>query len=174
MNPRRDSKAKVDVYFDTVTLSNFALSGRLDLLVDRYGRRSRVTEAVRDEVLEGVVAGYRDLMVVEEALEDGRLGSAASLAGAERGIYGELLRFLAPGDASCIACAKIRGGVVATDDRAARDACSDRDVLVTGTIGILKACARDGALTLDAADAVLQSMIDAGYFSPVRRISDLR
>ena len=38
-----------DRFFDTVTLSNIALSGVLDLLVDRYDRTLRVTEQVRAE-----------------------------------------------------------------------------------------------------------------------------
>ena len=69
--------------------------------------------------------------------------------------------------------ARVRGGTVVTDDRAARGSCSERDVPFTGTIGILKACARDGTLEADEADAVLNLMMDAGYLSPVRRISDL-
>lgn len=30
-------------YFDTIVLSNFALSGRFDLLIDRYGPRAQIT-----------------------------------------------------------------------------------------------------------------------------------
>jgi di/tricarboxylate transporter len=48
-----------------------------------------------------------------------------------------------------------------------------RDVPVTGMIGIPKACVQDGLLEAEEADAILESMVDAGYFSPVRRISDL-
>jgi predicted nucleic acid-binding protein len=54
-----------------------------------------------------------------------------------------------------------------------RVTCEERDVPFTGTVGILKGCVRDGMLLADEADAVLRSMIEAGYFSPVRRISDL-
>ena len=124
-------------------------------------------------MLEGIVAGFEALAAIEAALEEGTLAEAGRPTGDERRIYRELLRSLAPGEASCIACAKVRGGTIATDDRAARHACEARDVPFTGTIGILKACARDGMLAAEAADAILESMIDAGYFSPVRRISDL-
>lgn len=162
-----------DFFFDTVVPSNFALPGKLDLLVERYGRRARITSEVLTEVIEGVVAGYPALRAVEVALEGRKVSDAGTLTAEERRIYRELLRTLAPGEASCIACAKVRNGTVVTDDRAARGCCGERDVPVTGTIGILKACVQDGTLAAERGDAMLQSMIDAGYFSPVRRISDL-
>jgi predicted nucleic acid-binding protein len=162
-----------DFFFDTVTLSNFALAGQIGLLIDRYGRRAGITPQVIDEILEGIAAGYEVLRGVQVALEEGGLGGAASLSDVERRTFVELLRILGPGEASCIACAKARRGTVVTDDRAARGCCAERDVPFTGTIGILTACVRDGTLEPHEADATLQSMIDNGYFSPVRRISDL-
>ena len=160
-------------YFDTVTLSNFALAGRVDLLAERYGDRARITSEVLSEVLDGIVAGYHPLRAVAEALEEGKLGNAGMLNAEERGIFLELLPMLSTGEASCIAMAQVRGGIVVTDDRAARGCCGEREILFTGTIGILKALVRDGNLTLEVADLVLQTMIDAGYYSPVRRISEL-
>ena len=91
---------------------------------------------------------------------------------AERQIYRELLRILAPGEAACIACAKGRGGVVATDDRVARNCCLERGIRFTGTLGILKACCVDRTLSPEAADTLLLAMIKAGYHFPVHRISD--
>lgn len=169
--PRPDESG--DLFFDTVTISNFALAGRIDLLAERYGPRARITPEVLNEVLEGIVAGYQALRSIVAAVEEGELGSAGVLTAEERRIHGELLRSLAPGEASCIACARVRRGTVVTDDRAARGSCAERDVPFTGTIGILKACVRDGTLEPDEADVVLEAMIEAGYFSPVRRISDL-
>ena len=172
--PRRPSGVSRDLFFDTVTLSNFALARRVDLLVDRYGQQARITQEVRNEVLEGIVAGYPALRAIEVALQqEERLSATGELTAEERRVYRELLHSLAPGEASCVACAKVRGGTVVTDDRAARGCCGERDVRVTGTIGILKACVQDGTLAAEQADAILRSMIDAGYFSPVRRISDL-
>ncbi len=37
----------------------------------------------------------------------------------------------------------------------------------------MRAAVRDGQLTVDTADAVLARMIEAGFRSPVQRISDL-
>lgn len=160
-------------YFDTVTLSNFALVGRMDLLLRRYGQRAFVTPEVLSEVLDGITAGYDSLQDVETATDDRRFTTAPSLTVDEKAVYMELLRSLAPGEASCIARACVKGGTVVTDDRATRSLCSERDVPFTGTVGILKACVQEGLLEGGDADAVLQSMIDHGYYAPVRRISDL-
>ena len=51
--------------------------------------------------------------------------------------------------------------------------CAEQGVRFTGTVGILKACCLDGTLSLVDADAILQTMVAAGYHAPVRRISDL-
>ncbi len=161
-------------FFDTVTLSNFALAGRLDLFSVRYGTRLHVTPEVLDELTDGVVAGLPILAAVEELLIEEAFSSAEPLSiPDDRDTYRQLLYVLSPGEASCVVCAKSRGGVAVTDDRAARRCCSECGVKFTGTVGILKACCEDGALAAEEADSVLQSMIDAGYRSPVKRVSDL-
>ena len=160
-----------DYYFDTVTLSNFALSGRVDLLVVRYGRRAIITPQVLDEIADGIVAGYSELREVETAVTGGEFSVAGGFSAKERDIYRERLRTLSPGEASCITLAQARGGVVATDDRTARNTCFDHGVPFTGTIGILKACVLDDVLALQEADDALRAMTRSGYHSPVRRIS---
>ena len=112
-------------FFDTIVLSNFALSGRFDLLIDRYGPRAQITPEVLDEVSAGIVAGYRGLKQIEVAVEKGACSAASPLTIAERTIYRELLGTLGSGEASCITCAQCGGGLVATDDRAARSCCSE-------------------------------------------------
>ncbi len=160
--------------FDTVALSNFALAGRLDLLLSRYGKRAVITPEVLNEITDGVVAGYFALKAVEDAVNEGLFTRGALLTSAsERQTYRELLHMFGPGEASCIACAAARGGTVVTDDRVARQACDEYNVPVTGTIGILLACRADGVISTEEADGVLSAMIDAGYYSPIQRISDL-
>jgi hypothetical protein len=110
---------------------------------------------------------------IEDAAANGRLASALPLSPTERMTYRTLLRSLSPGEASCIVCARERGGIVVTDDRAARTACTEFGIAFTGTIGILKACCQQGALDPHTADAVLHTMIAAGYRSPVGRITDI-
>jgi predicted nucleic acid-binding protein len=156
-----------------VVLSNFALAGALDLLISRYGSRAMITAEVLVEVSEGVVAGYAALQPIEDAVLDGRISQASAISAAERKVFNELLRTLAAGESSCVACAQARDGVVVTDDKTARQCCAERTVRFTGTIGILKACTGEGSISHAQADTILQSMIAAGYHSPVRRISDL-
>ena len=167
-------KNEGNYFFDTVTLSNYALVGRFDLLVGRYGKRAVLTPEVLDEATDGVVTGYGALSAIERAVDDGAVGLSGPLVStAGRRTYRELLRNLAPGEASCIAHAGEHGGIVVTDDHTARHCCRDRNVPATGTIGILKACCIDGALSPREADGILEAMIDAGYYSPVQRISSL-
>jgi predicted nucleic acid-binding protein len=159
---------------DTVTLSNFALVGRFELLVKRYGRRLQVTPAVLGEVAEGIIAGYAALREIETAVDEGRITQAGDLTSVDdRRTYRDLLRILAPGEASCIAHAGACGGVVISDDRTARQCCEARGIEVTGTVGILKACTHDRTLSPEEADSVLHAMVDAGYYSPVRSIGGL-
>lgn len=160
-------------YVDTVVLSNFAFAKRLSLLIARYGAQICITPAVLEEVLEGIATGYQALRDIETAVTAGKFALVSTLNDVERGIFQDLLRGLSPGEASCVACAQHRGGIVVTDDGSARNACRERQVKFTGTIGILKACCRDAMITPRDADDILQSMIDAGYFSPVRSISGI-
>ncbi len=162
-----------DRFFDKVTLSNFGLSGAFDLIVVRYVRSLRVTEQVRAELAAGRIRGYSELKVVEQALAAGRILPAKPMTMPENELFVELLRTLGSGEASCVALARHRAGIVATDDRAARSSCAERRVAVTGTIGILKALCTDKNITSEEADVILARMIDAGFYSPVRRVSDL-
>jgi predicted nucleic acid-binding protein len=160
------------LFFDTVTISNFALTGAFGLLVRRYGTSLSITEQVRSELAAGRARGYAQLYVVENALSCGSIASSGIMTGTESELFSRLLRTLGSGEASCIALARHRSGVVATDDRAARSCCADYDVPVTGTIGILIALCADRTVTPHEADAILARMVDTGFFSPVRRISD--
>jgi len=162
-----------DRYVDTVTLSNFVLSGNLDLLLSRYGQSLRVTEQVRAELAAGRICGYPELGVVEQALGSGSIISTEPMTMPESERFADLLRTLGAGEASCVTLAGHRGGIVATDDRAARSCCAERQIPVTGTVGILKALCMDQTITAEQADAILARMVDTGFYSPVRRISDL-
>ena len=159
-------------FFDTVTLSNFALSGALDALQARYGRRLRVPGEVLDEIACGVAAGHGELREIEKRVDAGDFGRT-DLSSAERRVFGGLLHHLGAGEAACVACAVCRGGVCATDDRTARACCAERGVPCTGTIGILRACCEDGTVSLEEADGILASMVQRGFYSPVRTVSGL-
>lgn len=111
-------------FFDTVTLSNFALTDSFGLLTARYGRSLCVTEPVRTELAVGRAQGYGGLGVVESALASRAITTVGPMGTAESELFVQLVRNLGAGESSCVACALLRGGVVATDDRAARVCCS--------------------------------------------------
>jgi predicted nucleic acid-binding protein len=157
-------------FFDSVTLSNFALAGGLGVLTARYRGRGFVTTQVLDELTRGVPAGYASLAECLELVDQGIL-RAVSLDRTERSTYRQLVAHLGAGEAGTIAAAHHRGGVVVSDDLAARRTCADMNVPVTGTIGILKAAVRDRDLTLSDANALLTLMIQAGFYAPVDRIT---
>ena len=80
---------------------------------------------------------------------------------------------LGRGESSCLAIAKVSNSIVVTDDRSARQQCNKSNIPFTGTIGILKACVRDGSIELHEADIYLDKMINQGFYSPVRSISEI-
>ena len=159
-------------FFDTVSLSNFAMSGALPLLVQRYGTAATVPNEVLDELIAGTAAGHAALQHVVDLVNQGVFASTA-LTKVERQVLAETISHLGQGEASCIAAATKRGGTVVTDDRAARNACSERKVPVTGTIGILKAACIEGQVSVEEADRILTAMVRYGFYSPVHRIRDI-
>lgn len=159
-------------FFDSVTLSNFALAQQNELLIKRYGVDLSVTTEVRDEITNGIVAGYHLLLDIELAVSREQF-TEISMMVSERKAYIDLLHYMGAGEASCIACAQFREGIVVTDDKTARAYCASHNILYTGTIGILKACCLDGSLAIEEADTILQEMIQNGFYSPVQTISDI-
>ena len=158
--------------FDTVTLSNFALTDAINLLVQRYQDRLLITSEVLDEIAEGIACGYTSLTEIEKFV-DKKTFPYVILDSAERQIFHQLLRTLDSGEASCIAAATGRNGIVVTDDRVARTACEEREIRFTGTIGILKASCNDKLISPEEADKLLKQMEENGFYSPVKRISDI-
>ena len=159
-------------FFDTVTLANFALADAMHLLVDRYGQGAVLPPEVLVEVDNGIAAGRQRLQVIEHLVANKQL-TATQLTPEERRSKTLLLHSLGAGEASCIACAIHRQGIVVTDDRAARKACAEHDISVTGTIGILLALVREQTLSGDNADTLLAKMVKQGFYSPVVLITCL-
>ena len=157
--------------FDTVVLSNFLLTGAEATLEARYRGRGLITGEVCGELLSGS-ASHPDRRGIE-GLISRRVIKHVGMTARERRHFLELVVFLGKGEASCIACAKERHAIVATDDRVARNQCHLDQIPFTGTIGILKASVSAGQLPLHQADAVLDKMIAAGFYSPVRSLSGI-
>ena len=157
--------------FDSVSVSNFLLSDSIFILEKRYRQKAIITSQVYDEISAGILK-YPKLESIAHLIKNKTL-KLCTLNGKERGIFSQLIGHLGKGEASCIAIAKEQSAIVVTDDRAARRQCSQMNILVTGTVGILKASLLDGSITRNQADDILQKMIRSGFYSPVRNIGDI-
>jgi predicted nucleic acid-binding protein len=157
--------------FDTVSLSNFLLSDSISILKKRYKKQTIITSQVYDEITAGI-SGYPKLKSIDDLIRQ-KIFKLHTLSTQERNIYIELIGHLGKGEASCIATAKEQSLIVVTDDRTARKQYSQMGILVTGTIGILKAALLEGHLTLEQADEILKKMIQNGFYSPIRSIGDI-
>lgn len=156
--------------FDTVVLSNFAFAnGGLSLLKEKYSNRGCITLQVMEEIQKAGFVDYDKLEKISSLIE-GNCFSLIILNQIELDQYLIFLRHLGSGEASCIAAAMYRGGIVVTDDRMARNKCRENQVLVTGTIGILKAGCQEKIIDLEIANAMLEQMIAKGFYSPVKKI----
>ena len=166
-----------DYIFDTTVLSNLAAVGRLDLLEKRYREVALTTVEVSDELRRGIQAGYGYLENVLRQIESispgGWLRIVTPESVAEHQLRSEFDLLLDPGEASCLALAISRELILVTDDLAARQLAQDRNVLLTGTGGILLTLVRDGGLSLTEANAILAEMIRRHYRSPVDRLDEL-
>ena len=157
--------------FDTVVVSNFIFSDALSLLKKRYRSKGIITSEVHGELLAGV-GKYPNLTQVNRLFVD-KIFELKYLSEKERAACEQLLSFLGLGEASTIVYAHNHNGVVVTDDQAARNQCKRINIPVTGTIGILKACALNTLVTIEEADDILRKMMLAGFYSPVKSMKDI-
>ena len=165
-----------DYIFDTTALSNFASTGRLDLLNTRYRGVAFTTVEVTAELRRGVKAGYSYLEYVLQQIEpvdsEGWLRILVPNSATEHRLQSEFDQFLDPGEASCLALAISRRMTLVTDDLAARRLAEKRKVPLSGTLGILIALVRHNAFPLKEANTMLASMIQRHYRSPVNRLDE--
>lgn len=154
------------VLLDNTILSNFAIVGRVNLPILLWGADTCATTAV----LEEYAAGSASVGLPGEAW--GNL-PRVTLTEQEEMFANSLSAHLGAGERSSLTVAIMRDAVFASDDLAARRYAKENNVKVTGTIGILVTCVREGHLNLQEANDLLTDMILAGYRSPVAVLNDL-
>jgi len=157
--------------FDTVSLSNFIFSDAVFILENRYKNKACIDREVFNEISTGIPA-YPKLKMID-TLIDRQIFEIVTLSKPEHLIFRELVGNLGRGESSCIAFAQKRSLIVVTDDRAARNACNQKNISLTGTVGILKAAIIDEQVTLSLANEIHQKMVDSGFYSPIRNLADI-
>lgn len=168
------TRAMPEIVFDCCVISNFALADAVDVLGSLYKDEACITNFVAAEVLRGIQAGRTRLEAVLLAVRAGWLKETGLRTAKEKRIFESLSRSLGLGEASSIAVAKNRHYVFASDDRVARAGAAALGVALTGTLGILVRAVRAGICDVRAADGYLSKMIEAGFFSPVRSVVEIR
>lgn len=153
------------VLADTTVLNNFAQVGRPDLLQQAFPGLS-APRVVRDELSAGERLGrvprgdWSWLALVELSAEESARAT-------------ELERHLQAGEAACLAIAETRGGLVLTDDSAARRLAVALGLRISGTLGTLMRLVQREILSLPEADIVLAEMMARGYRSPVHSLREI-
>ncbi len=167
-------QGKKPLFFDTVVLSNFAFTQNgIIFLKKRYGERGVVTLQVFQEIAKATYADMQRLTQIDKNLFGKGGFQKTSLTEKELPEYIASLRNLGEGEASCIAAALKRNGTVVTDDRVARNFCKERNIGISGTLGILKAACLDNIIEAHQADQMLSQMISYGFYSPIQKITDI-
>lgn len=157
------------IFLDATVLSNFASTDGIDFLLTVLDDPV-VVPAVSEEIEQGYGFGHEYLARAIDAFDDGlRVGEAPSASEME-----ELHERLDAGEAQALRSALDHDGTLATDDLAARDLAADRDVPVTGSIGLLVLGIERGRVDRDRADGWLNTWRETrGYYAPVKSVDEV-
>jgi predicted nucleic acid-binding protein len=143
---------------DTTVLNNFAQVGRPELLQQAFPSLS-APRAVREELAAGERLG-RVPVVDWSWLGLVDLRDAESLRAAA------LQRVIQAGEAACLAVVEARGGLVLTDDSAARRLAGTLGLRVSGTLVALARLVAREILSLPPGETLLAEMIARGLPKP--------
>lgn len=149
---------------NTTALSNFAQVDHLDLLLTLP--RLVTVEAVRAEIDAGTDTHPYLNRAVDVLEIDIPVVTPSERAAT---LESQFLETLDPGEAQALAVAEATDGLLITDDGDARATATERDVALTGSIGLLVRFVENGHITAETADGYLKRWIDdAGFRSPAR------
>ncbi len=168
------------IIFDNTVLSNFALSQVFYVLQRLYTGRAFVGKAVQREIQAGIdsvstsanLKNRTKLDEINKALEDGWLQTPSDRVNpsdntVELRLTLEYCQRFGAGESEAMAIARHRNWVFASDDGSARKFAQERDIRLTGTLGILVKAVKSKILCLSIADVIHAQMIDEGYRSPL-------
>jgi predicted nucleic acid-binding protein len=168
------------IIFDNTVLSNFALAQVFDVLQRLYPCRAFIGKAVQREIQAGInsastsssLRNRTKLEQINQALDDGWLRSPSDEVNpnddaVELRLNLEYSQRFGAGESEAMAIARHRNWVFASDDGSARKFAQERDIRLTGTLGILVKAVKSKILCLSIADVIHAQMIDEGYRSPL-------
>lgn len=161
-----------EILFDCCVISNFALAGALNVFEDLYSGSAMITDFVAAEILRGIQSGNAELSGIPAAVQAGWLREIGLGSTEEKRFFESLSISLGLGEASSLAVAHLRGYRFASDDLAARREAWALGIKLTGTIGILRKAFELGVCDRRSADRYLKRMIERGFYSPVRSVSE--
>jgi predicted nucleic acid-binding protein len=151
---------------DNTVLSNFAAINRPDLVLHLWLGQASTTPGVSREYQKAVILRNYEpeawIAMPVLVLTDTEQKYACSLPNS-----------LGTGERECIAVALHRQGAFVSDDSHARATAKAKGIELSGTLGVLLACAGLGLVTLAEANRLLKKMIAHGYHSPIKDIGDL-
>lgn len=150
------------VVLDATVLSNLAFTDDLHLL-DQLTARCVTVQAVNEELR----AGISSYSALERAVNTIEVTTDHEPSDSIR-------TALDRGEAYALQAAIELDGTLATDDLAAREHADDRNVPLTGSVGILVRLVAQDNLTTDEADVILNQWItEYRYRSPVNSVHDV-
>jgi len=157
------------LFLDATVISNFASTDSIEFLVSVL-ESPVVVPAVRDEIEQGRQFGHDYLDSAVEAF-----GDELRVSDVSPETEGEQFRErLDAGEADALRGALEHHGTLATDDLAARRLADDRDVPVTGSIGILVLGIERGHIGSETADEWLETWREKrGYYAPVESVEEV-
>ena len=142
----------LDVCVDACVLINLAIVARVDLLAQIQDMVFHVPQEVLKEITLAEQIEQVEATVASGGLEMARIEAVEELQS-----FAEYVGQFGKGESACLAIATCRNWVIATDEtkdkRLSREI-SARGIQVINTPGILLKAIRDGALTIEDADAI--------------------
>ena len=159
------------VVLDTTVVSNFASTDSVSFLVTVL-ESPVVVPAVRDELERGLDAGHEYLDSAASALDDEL--PVQHLSYENQADFQDLRSRLDRGEAESLLGAIERRGTLATDDLAARKIADQRDIPITGSIGLLVLGVRSDQLDHTTVDEWLETWRERrGYYAPVESVTEI-
>jgi len=162
----------MSVITNNTVLSNLALINKLELLRDTFGK-VYLTPEVNQEVENGIKFGYSFQLHTKQVVNKQEWLFLAQIDNSEFELFTKLTESIHIGEASCLAIARKRGWILLTDDFEAREYAKKLGVIVSGTVGVLRAAVYKELITEDQGEDFLRIMIENGYRSPVKQLRDI-